>query len=296
MEDNKDTQNKHIPKVSIGMPVYNGERFIRKALDSLLAQTFTDFELIISDNASTDRTQKICKEYKVRDKRIRYVRQNKNNGAIANFQFVLDESVGNYFMWAAVDDRRDREFLRLSLMVFENDNDCGLVFCDYRVLNLETGSPSSAYVGMFNSDKPSKQYFMRLLAPCPSLIYGLHRLSTLRQLPPLQAYDFFDVHMTHWYAVHSVVKIIPLPLYTAGVKGLLTPDGKRIPYSVTCTKIDPTCFLREEKQMLFQQFSFFVAMPLYCILWYCYFKNTRKVNKIIESTKVELKKKVGNFQ
>ena len=57
MEDNKDIMKNHVPKVSIGMPIYNGEKFIRKALDSLLAQTFTDFELIISDNASTDRTK-----------------------------------------------------------------------------------------------------------------------------------------------------------------------------------------------------------------------------------------------
>ncbi len=93
------------PKVSIGMPVYNGEPFIREALDSLLAQTFTDFDLIISDNASTDGTEAICQEYAAKDKRIRYIRQTENRGATANFQFVLDEAVGEYFMWAAADDR-----------------------------------------------------------------------------------------------------------------------------------------------------------------------------------------------
>jgi len=72
------------------MPVYNGEKYIREALDSLLAQTFTDFELIISDNASTDGTQVICEEYAARDPRIRYVRQRENRGAVANFRFVLD--------------------------------------------------------------------------------------------------------------------------------------------------------------------------------------------------------------
>lgn len=93
-----------VPQVSIGMPVYNGEAFIREALDALLAQTFTDFELIISDNASTDGTEAICREYALRDKRVRYVRQAKNCGAIANFQFVLKEAVSEYFMWAAADD------------------------------------------------------------------------------------------------------------------------------------------------------------------------------------------------
>jgi len=99
------------PQVSIGMPVYNGEPFIREALDSLLAQTFTDFELIISDNASTDGTEAICREYAVKDDRIRYVRQAENRGALANFQFVLDEAVGEYFMWAAADDVWDVKWI-----------------------------------------------------------------------------------------------------------------------------------------------------------------------------------------
>jgi glycosyltransferase involved in cell wall biosynthesis len=91
--------------VSIGMPVYNGEKFIEQALDCLLEQTFTDFELIISDNASTDATESICRNYANRDSRIKYFRQDENLGALRNFQFVLDESVGEYFMWAACDDK-----------------------------------------------------------------------------------------------------------------------------------------------------------------------------------------------
>lgn len=92
------------PKVSIGMPVFNGEPFIREALDSLLAQTFTDFELIISDNGSTDGTEAICREYAAKDSRIRYVRQPENRGVLFNFLFVLDEAQGKFFMWAAHDD------------------------------------------------------------------------------------------------------------------------------------------------------------------------------------------------
>ena len=110
-----DSQEMHIPKVSIGMPVYNGEEYIRKALDSLLAQTFTDFELIISDNASTDETEAICREYMKKDSRIRYVRQVENRGGGANFKFVLDEAQGEYFMWAAHDDIRSPNFLSVNL-------------------------------------------------------------------------------------------------------------------------------------------------------------------------------------
>lgn len=99
------------PSVSIGMPVYNGAQYIREALDSLLSQTFTDFELIISDNASTDDTQSICAEYARCDPRIRYFRQIKNKGAVANFRFVLDCAKADLFMWAAYDDLWAPNFL-----------------------------------------------------------------------------------------------------------------------------------------------------------------------------------------
>ncbi|MHC1696703.1 MAG: glycosyltransferase family 2 protein [Geobacteraceae bacterium] len=110
-----DVTSKKMPKVSIGMPVYNGEKYIREALDSLLSQTFTCFELIISDNASTDGTQVICHDYAVQDKRIRYIRQQENLGAAANFKIVLDEAVGEYFMWAACDDIRSPDFIEVNL-------------------------------------------------------------------------------------------------------------------------------------------------------------------------------------
>lgn len=92
------------PKVSIGLPVYNAESFLRKKLDSLLSQKFNDFELIISDNASTDSTPSICEEYSKRDNRIRYFPQKKNMGAPWNFKFVLEEAKADYFAWTAVDD------------------------------------------------------------------------------------------------------------------------------------------------------------------------------------------------
>lgn len=93
------------------MPVYNGEKFIREALDSLLTQTFFNFELIISDNASTDNTESICREYGLQDSRIRYLRQVENLGALRNFQFVLNEASCKYFMWAASDDKWDSTWI-----------------------------------------------------------------------------------------------------------------------------------------------------------------------------------------
>ena len=92
------------PLVSIGMPAYNGERYIRQALDSLLAQDYEHFELIISDNASTDGTEQICREYAAKDSRIKFYSNERNLGALANFRAVLALARGPYFMWAAVND------------------------------------------------------------------------------------------------------------------------------------------------------------------------------------------------
>ena len=92
------------PKVAIGLPVYNGEKYLRLALDSLLAQDYGDFELIISDNCSTDRTPEICLEYAGTDRRIRFHRNERNIGAARNFNHVFGLASADYFMWAAHDD------------------------------------------------------------------------------------------------------------------------------------------------------------------------------------------------
>jgi len=129
------TQASNSPKVSIGMPVYNGEAFIREALDSLLAQTFTDFELIISDNASTDGTEAICREYAAKDARIRYVRQAENRGGIPNFQFVLDEAVGEYFMWAAADDVWLPNFIQHCRLLLDEDRSAEMATTAYKCVS-----------------------------------------------------------------------------------------------------------------------------------------------------------------
>lgn len=107
--------NKPPPIVSIGMFIYNGGAHIRAAIESMLNQSFRDFELLISDNASTDNTEAICREYATRDNRIRYVRQPVNLGAEANCLFVLDQTVGEFFMWAAHDDIKSADFLEHNL-------------------------------------------------------------------------------------------------------------------------------------------------------------------------------------
>ena len=104
-------------KVSIGLPVFNGEKFLQKCLDSLLVQTFENFELIISDNASTDKTSQICEDYSRKDDRIRYIRQKNNIGMIQNFNFVLQEAKYEYFMWIGSDDYVLPNFLKKNIEI-----------------------------------------------------------------------------------------------------------------------------------------------------------------------------------
>jgi glycosyltransferase involved in cell wall biosynthesis len=102
----------HVPRVSIGLNVYNGEKYLRLAVESILRQDYTDFELIISDNASTDATQEICGELAAKDARIRYSRNPTNIGASKNYKRVFELSKGEFFTWAAHDDVYLPGFLR----------------------------------------------------------------------------------------------------------------------------------------------------------------------------------------
>jgi glycosyltransferase involved in cell wall biosynthesis len=115
------------PTLSIGMPVFNGAKYLQEAIDSLLTQTFADFELIISDNGSTDSTREICLENERKDSRIRYVRQSRNIGGPRNWNFVAEEARGRYFKWASANDLHDHRFIERCLSILDDDR--GIVLC-----------------------------------------------------------------------------------------------------------------------------------------------------------------------
>jgi glycosyltransferase involved in cell wall biosynthesis len=125
------------PRVSIGLPIYNGERFLVEALDSLLTQTYSDFELVISDNASIDKTEEICREYVNRDTRIRYYRNERNNGVDANFNRVFQLSTGEYFKWASADDLCKPEHLERCLAILDDDGSVVLAASKTRFIDEE---------------------------------------------------------------------------------------------------------------------------------------------------------------
>lgn len=109
------------PKVSIGLPTYNAEKFIVKKIESILNQTITDFELIISDNASTDKTIELLEGFVEKDNRIKLFKQKNNFGAVWNFNFVLENARGDYFLWTAADDIQLPTFIEKNLMILETN-------------------------------------------------------------------------------------------------------------------------------------------------------------------------------
>lgn len=171
------------PLVSIGLPVYNGERFIRQTLDSLLAQDYEHFELIISDNASTDHTAEICQEYVAKDQRVRYHRNTTNLGAVKNFNRVFALAQGTYFMWAADHDHHAPTFISRCIAVLEQDS--SVVLCYPQTVRIEPDGSYSEPIpprldtrGMFDISR--FQSVIWSLTYCYQ-IYGLIRSSALRR-------------------------------------------------------------------------------------------------------------------
>ena len=109
-------------KLTIGIPIYNGEKNLREKINSILSQDFYDFELIVSDNGSTDSTKKICEEFLIKDKRIRFFSHEKNLGANWNFNFILNKANGKYFMWTASDDKILPGFYEKNIEVLEKNS------------------------------------------------------------------------------------------------------------------------------------------------------------------------------
>lgn len=189
-----------MPSMFIGMPVFNGEKHIRNALESLLNQTFSDWELLISDNASEDKTSLICKEYCDKDKRIKYVSQKTNIGGL-NFRYLLEQSRSEYFMWAAHDDEWDSSFIEACLQGLESSEEIGLAFTN--IVNIDS-------FGRIIREYPSfKKYCHKnpylsitnfILDPeCfgkANLIYGIYKI---KKLKPFML-DFLSSKESNYYA------------------------------------------------------------------------------------------------
>lgn len=118
--------------ISIGMPIYNGEPFLEKAVRSILAQDYPHLEIIISNDNSTDNSLKILQKLAAKDKRIRLFNQTTNLGLAANYNFVLKQAKGTYFMWAAQDDLREKQTVSTLYNLLLNKSNAVLVASNFK--------------------------------------------------------------------------------------------------------------------------------------------------------------------
>jgi glycosyltransferase involved in cell wall biosynthesis len=175
------------------MPVYNGAATIRAALDSLLAQTFQNFVLVVSDNNSSDNTEEICREYVSRDPRIRYVRQPKSLSPANNFRFVLFEATTPFFMWATAEDLWAPNFVERTLNFLVSNPD--YVCCQTRVLFTTKRGESYFAMGTYaltGAWRDNAERFFRNPA-CNSRFYGLFRTRVLRSVFPTRSFFAYDL-------------------------------------------------------------------------------------------------------
>jgi glycosyltransferase involved in cell wall biosynthesis len=112
-----------VPRLTIGLPVYNGQNYLAESLDALLGQSYSDFELIISDNASTDGTVEICRRYEREDSRVRYVRQPRNIGLAPNHNYLVGQARGEMFKWASHDDLYARDLIKSCVQALDEHQD-----------------------------------------------------------------------------------------------------------------------------------------------------------------------------
>lgn len=189
-----DVQGEHpggsapLPRIGIGVPVFNGERYLPRTLDSLLAQTFTDFEICITDNASSDRTQAICEAYASRDSRVRYHRSEVNLGPAGNFHRCYELARGAYFKWNAADDMCAPAFLEKCVAVLDADPDVVLAFPRTMIID-EDDRPIQENEFDADADHPRAHVrFWRLMTidhRCHGAheLYGVIRRSVLDRIP-----------------------------------------------------------------------------------------------------------------
>ena len=202
------------PKVSIGLPVYNGEPFLSETIDAILAQTYEDFELIISDNASTDATKKICCRYAVRDKRVSYYRNQHNIGATGNFNQVFELASGQYFKWAAHDDLHAPNYLARCVEILERDRSVVLCHTQVKIID-ERGDFLSDYKIELRTDShnPVTRFHDLLSHHLCYPIFGLIRTNTLKNTSLMGNYGHTDGVLLASIALQGRFYEIPQPLF-----------------------------------------------------------------------------------
>ncbi|MDH3255607.1 MAG: glycosyltransferase [Acidobacteriota bacterium] len=208
----------HTPRVSIGIPVYNGEKYLAEAIDSALSQTYSDFEVVIADNASTDATPEICKSFSDKDDRVRYVRNPENLGASPNYRRVFELARGEYFCWMPADEAMLPGYLEKLVAVLDREPDVVLAFPRYRIRNNSEATRPQKDSSNADLRQPTarqrvnKMFRERIVGPNWP-IFGLYRKTVLAQTQLLRPLIGADDYVTLQMALKGQLGQVPEELY-----------------------------------------------------------------------------------
>lgn len=204
------------PKVSVGLPVRNGERYLAAAIESILAQSYENFELIISDNASTDRTEEVCRKYATLDQRVKYDRADRNRGAAANFNRVVELASGEYFKWAAHDDMLSPDYLEKCVTALNADPNAVLCYTWVKEID-ERGDllfvGRSRLIGADVESVPARfSVLISQIGNCRE-VFGLIRTAAVRRTSLHQSYEGEDRALLAELAMLGRFIELPEPLF-----------------------------------------------------------------------------------
>lgn len=243
------------PKVSIGLPVFNSEKYLSKTIKSILNQSYGNIELIISDNASTDSTPMICADFKKKDNRVKYYRNHRNFGVVENQNKVASLATSKYFKWTSSSDFIGHEFIQncvkvleadhevilcstSTIFIDENDNIIRKVKEDY---NLTDDEPYERYLKLFNASRLNNMY------------NGVLRNEILKKVHPEKKYLGADNVLMFELVLYG--KFIQLPDHlfyrrmTTGTSGFSLSEEDLVNF------LDPLL----QKPLLFQKIKFLLG-------------------------------------
>jgi len=209
------------PRITVGVPVYNGERYLASTLDSLLNQTVSDFIVLVGDNASSDATADIIRSYAARDPRVHHVRHARNLGAAANYTRLCEMAETEFFRWSAADDCSQPRFLEACLEGLERDPQAVLVYPRIMLIDAE-GQPLEEYDEGLHlpHERPSVRFFTLLqnIRLCNAL-YGLARTAALRRTRLLGSYLGSDIVFQAELSLYGKILEIPETLLLRRMHG-----------------------------------------------------------------------------
>ncbi len=204
-----------MPRVSIAVPTYNCERYIGESLESLLGQTYGDFELVISDNASTDGTEDVCRQYAAKDSRIRYVRRQTNIGGPGNFRYVFSLCTGEYHKWSTADDYCDKTYLEKAIKVLDAEPDVILCYSKTRLIDANGQKIEDYEDNLDIRQSTPAERFRALLASiglCNAHL-GVIRRSAMQRTRLIGSERASDIHFLAELALYGKFALLPERLF-----------------------------------------------------------------------------------